>query len=110
MVTSPIDANPLDPDTRYKYGQNTQQAPPKSDLDVIMDRDVAPSPRTVCAELAHQHALEDLHDKTEHSSEQHEPMNNSMGPVCLLPSTVSDSSRRSFDRGTQCDEPRKPEE
>ncbi|KAJ5785813.1 uncharacterized protein N7503_011025 [Penicillium pulvis] len=99
MVTSSIDANPLDPDTMYKYGQNTQQAPPKSDLDVIMDRNVAPSPREVCADLAHQHALEDLHDVTEHASEKHDPMDHNLS-----------SSRRSSDRGTQCDEPRKPEE
>lgn len=148
MVTSSIDANPLDPDTMYKYGQNTQQAPPKSDLDVIMDRNVAPyvyelysshchlliispsSPREVCADLAHQHALDDLHDMTEHASEKHEPMDHSMCPVyfpCfyhsqllasdppLMRSDLTEmadlgSSRRSSDRGTQYDEPRKPEE
>ena len=84
----------------------------------------------MCADLAQQHALEDLHNMTEHSSEQHESMNNSMGPVSplvSLPSTgtrlrvmlmrsdltemaVSGSSHRSSDRGTQYDEPPKPEE
>ncbi|KAJ5649956.1 uncharacterized protein N7484_003679 [Penicillium longicatenatum] len=99
MVTSSIDANPLDPETKFKYGENGQKASHQSDLDVIMDRNVAPSPREVCADLAQQHALEDLHDVTEHSSEQHASMN------CDL-----SSSRRSSDRGTQYDEPRKPEE
>jgi hypothetical protein len=93
MVTSSIDANPLNPETRFTYGENSQKAPHQSDLDVIMDRNVAPygdkpyrelqplltfpnsSPREVCADLAQQHALEDLHDVTEHSSEQHASMN-----------------------------------
>ncbi|KAJ5759995.1 hypothetical protein N7520_007151 [Penicillium odoratum] len=99
MVTSSIDANPLDPETMYKYGQRTPKEPKMSDLDVIMDRNVAPSPRSTCAELAHQHALEDLHDLTEHTSEQHS-----------IDKTDVSSSRRSSDRGTQYDEPRKPEE
>lgn len=84
----------------------------------------------MCADLAQQHALEDLHDVTEHTSEQHESMKNSTGPVSLPYSTIIhnyslptdqmrrdltemadlSSSRRSSDRGTQYDEPRKPEE
>ncbi|KAJ5948763.1 hypothetical protein N7454_002070 [Penicillium verhagenii] len=96
MVTSSIDANPLDPNTMYT---STPKDPKPNELDMIIDRNVAPSPRATCAELAHQHALEDLHDVTEHTSHQHETLSNNMS-----------SSRRSSDQGTQYHEPRKPEE
>ncbi|KAJ5723898.1 hypothetical protein N7488_001933 [Penicillium malachiteum] len=45
MVTSSIDANPLDPNTMYKYGETTSQTHKLNDLDMIMERNVAPSSR-----------------------------------------------------------------
>ncbi|KAJ5263514.1 hypothetical protein N7478_011119 [Penicillium angulare] len=98
MVTSAIDANPLDPNTMYQYGQTTTKTHKLNDLDTIIDRNVAPSPKAMCSELAHQHAMEDLQNMTEHNSNQ----NNS--------AQDASSSRRSSDQYAKHEEPRKPEE
>ncbi|KAJ6021924.1 hypothetical protein N7540_007428 [Penicillium herquei] len=45
MVTSPIDANPLDPNTMHKYGETTSQTHKPTDLEMIIERNVAPSSR-----------------------------------------------------------------
>ncbi|KAJ5794764.1 hypothetical protein N7457_001363 [Penicillium paradoxum] len=72
MVTTTIDHNPLDPNyanRRSSLGSmdHPQKATPGvKDVDVILDRDVAPSPHAMCSELAHQHAIEGLHQNTEH--------------------------------------------
>lgn len=42
MVTSPIDANPLDPNSMYRYGEGTTQTHSLNDLDMIIERNVAP--------------------------------------------------------------------
>ncbi|KAJ5100423.1 hypothetical protein N7456_006475 [Penicillium angulare] len=105
MVTSAIDANPLDPNTMYKYGQTTTQTHKLNDLDMIIDRNVAPSPKAMCSELAHQHAMEDLQNMTEHNSEQ----NNSDQEGELIDKKDANSSRRSSDQYAK-NEPRKPEE
>ncbi|KAJ5735544.1 uncharacterized protein N7483_000669 [Penicillium malachiteum] len=101
MVTSSIDANPLDPNTMHKYGQTSSQTHKLNDLDMIIERNVAPSPQAMCAELAHQHALEDLHDMTEHTSEQ------SNSASRTEQNKDASSTRRSSEQGA---EPRKPEE
>ncbi|KAJ5183084.1 hypothetical protein N7492_000700 [Penicillium capsulatum] len=103
MVTNIADRNPLDPaalQERNAIDGNNQRTSPAhnlNDLDMIIDRNPAPSPRAMCAELAHQHAMEDLHNATEHIVENDAAKN-------------AVSARRYSDRGTQCDDPRKPEE
>ncbi|KAJ5775722.1 uncharacterized protein N7511_000733 [Penicillium nucicola] len=76
MVTTTIDNNPLDPN--YAERRNSLDAsnkpqktkPATKGLDAFVDRDVAPSPHTMCSELAHQNALEHLHENTEHWSQR----------------------------------------
>ncbi|KAJ5323956.1 hypothetical protein N7476_002556 [Penicillium atrosanguineum] len=102
MVGSNIDNNPLDPSILQKRnsldGNNDKgtQTRKMSDLEIIMDRNVAPAPEAMCAELAHEHALEDLQSSTEHSSAQ----NPVRGPVY---------SENYLDHATQY-EPRRPED
>ncbi|OQE26149.1 hypothetical protein PENFLA_c007G10489 [Penicillium flavigenum] len=76
MVKTDRDQNPLDPNyekRRSSLGemenQQKNQFDPKYE-DLMVDRDVAPSGREMCAELAHQHALESVHKNTEHRSSQ----------------------------------------
>lgn len=75
----------------------------------------------MCAELAHQHAVEDLHTVTEHSSEQEptESMSRFLSILKVAGSNLSNYatfkrkdaiSRRSSGQGAQFDEPRKPED
>ncbi|KAJ5145931.1 uncharacterized protein N7515_000495 [Penicillium bovifimosum] len=71
MVTTTIDRNPLDPNFAERRSSltNMDQSNPPSrgkGVDGIADRDVAPSPHAMCSELAHQHAIEGLHQNTEH--------------------------------------------
>ncbi|KAJ5381238.1 uncharacterized protein N7496_003666 [Penicillium cataractarum] len=79
-MVSTIDNNPLVPNsmqTRKSLddnGQSAGQAHRLNDLQMIIDRNVAPSPQSMCAELAHDHALEDLHKITEHTSEPSDPV------------------------------------
>lgn len=99
-MVSTIDKNPLVPDsmqTQKSLRDNEQsggQTHRLNDLQMIVDRNVAPyvnfipillicaasysyiqsSPRSMCAELAHDHALEDLHKITEHTSDPSDPV------------------------------------
>ncbi|KAJ5874629.1 uncharacterized protein N7529_003059 [Penicillium soppii] len=73
MVTTTIDHNPLDPNyakRRSSLGYAEQPQKVQQDVKELVDRDVAPSPHAMCSELAHQHALDDLHKHTEHWSHQ----------------------------------------
>ncbi|KAJ5689556.1 hypothetical protein N7462_003948, partial [Penicillium macrosclerotiorum] len=88
MVNTSKDDNPLVPSSmqsRSTLGDSDSskgQAHKLSDLDMIIDQNVAPyvpeqtriiSPKAMCAELAHEHALEDLHKITDHTSEPNDP-------------------------------------
>ncbi|KAJ5199352.1 hypothetical protein N7491_000092 [Penicillium cf. griseofulvum] len=74
MVNTTIDQNPLDPNyekRRSSLGNMDQGQEDRSKNENIMvDREVAPSSRAMCAELAHQHATNDLHQHTERRSSQ----------------------------------------
>ncbi|KAJ6164463.1 hypothetical protein N7470_003135 [Penicillium chermesinum] len=112
MVSSSIDANPLDPNSSHQGCRTTEQSRNLHDLDMIIDRNIAP-----CAELAQQHALEDLHNMTEHVTvrdrDESESMTEPNWLSMLYLSNSQDIGRGSFrnsvDRGTQV-EPRHPEE
>ncbi|OOQ89855.1 hypothetical protein PEBR_06854 [Penicillium brasilianum] len=79
-MVSTIDNNPLVPNTMQTRkslddnGLPASQAHRLNDLQMIIDRNVAPSPQSMCAELAHDHALEDLHKITEHTSDPSDPV------------------------------------
>ncbi|KAJ5574012.1 uncharacterized protein N7459_008439 [Penicillium hispanicum] len=106
MVNTSITGNPLDPNAiqqQQSVGDSnnypaTSETHKLNDLDMIIDRNVAPSPQSMCAELAHQHALEDLHNITEHTSELSDASKN-----------TTFARKSSIDRGTQY-ELRKPDE
>ncbi|KAJ5176613.1 uncharacterized protein N7482_002490 [Penicillium canariense] len=104
-MVSTIDNNPLVPNSmqsRSSLGNDEQssgQTHKLNDLNMIIDRNVAPSPQAMCAELAHEHALEDLHKLIDHTSEPNDPTKNK-DPFFRVNYT---------DHATQC-EPRKPEE
>ncbi|KAJ6001911.1 hypothetical protein N7499_002221 [Penicillium canescens] len=76
MVNTTIDSNPLDPnyvERRSSLDANDQSQRAKAagkGMDIFVDRNVAPSPHTMCSELAHQHALEHLQENTEHWSQK----------------------------------------
>ncbi|KAJ6132637.1 hypothetical protein N7471_007852 [Penicillium samsonianum] len=76
MVKTDRDQNPLDPNyqkRRSSLGSMEHQEKDQSDAknkDIMVDRDVAPSSRAMCSELAHQHAMEDLNQSTGHRSSQ----------------------------------------
>ncbi|CAI7569887.1 unnamed protein product [Penicillium glandicola] len=75
MVKTSIDQNPLDPNyesRRSSLGsmEHAQKVQSSKDEDIMVDREVAPSPHAMCSELAHQHATEDLHRNTERRSSQ----------------------------------------
>ncbi|KAJ5349970.1 hypothetical protein N7541_007697 [Penicillium brevicompactum] len=73
MVTTTIDHNPLDPNfakRRSSLGHMDEPQKTQHDVKELTDRNVAPSPHAMCSELAHQHALDDLHKNTEHWSNQ----------------------------------------
>ncbi|KAJ5619422.1 hypothetical protein N7510_003406 [Penicillium lagena] len=56
-------------DRRHSFDQQPLIPPVAQNFnnqDVFQDRKVAPSPRAVCAELAHQHAFEDLEKSLQH--------------------------------------------
>ncbi|KAJ5164905.1 uncharacterized protein N7500_006735 [Penicillium coprophilum] len=70
MVQINPDQNPLDPNyekRRSSLGnmEHSQQAQSAKNENIMVDREVAPSSRAMCNELAHQHATEDLHKSTE---------------------------------------------
>ncbi|KAJ5104994.1 hypothetical protein NUU61_002341 [Penicillium alfredii] len=95
MVRSSIDGNPLDPtsmDHRTSLeGHHQSQAEtqnPKDSHDLV-DRNVAPSPQATCAELAHQHALEDLQKSNEHWLGQDQ-----LAESAILPTPNMDRSTR----------------
>ncbi|KAJ5191334.1 uncharacterized protein N7498_010319 [Penicillium cinerascens] len=102
MVGTNLNHNPIDPTVLQKRNSldsnsdKSTQTHDMNDLDIITDRNVAPSPKAMCAELAHEHALEDLYNSTEHSSEQ----NPVRGPVY---------SENFLEHATQY-EPRRPED
>ncbi|KAJ5099391.1 hypothetical protein N7532_006392 [Penicillium argentinense] len=84
MVGTTVDNNPLDPTSVQKRtsidgNDGTEQKDSSgrrmSDLEVIIQRsqNVAPSSQSICAELAHEHAVEDLHKVTDHMSEENNP-------------------------------------
>ncbi|KXG50173.1 uncharacterized protein PGRI_061400 [Penicillium griseofulvum] len=74
MVNTTIDQNPLDPNyekRRSSLGNMDQgQQDQNRDENIMVDREVAPSSRAMCQELAHQHAMNDLHKHTERRSSQ----------------------------------------
>ncbi|OQD80378.1 hypothetical protein PENANT_c036G09034 [Penicillium antarcticum] len=76
MVNTTLDNNPLDPnyaERRNSLDASDQSQKTKSatkELDALVDRNVAPSPHTMCSELAHQNALEHLYENTEHWSQK----------------------------------------
>lgn len=97
MVTTTLDHNPLDPNyakRRSSLGNMDEPQKAVHDVKELTDRNVAPyaylnfstsllrsiskftntlitrSPHAMCSELAHQHALDDLHKNTEHWSNQ----------------------------------------
>ncbi|KAJ6107792.1 hypothetical protein N7523_009115 [Penicillium sp. IBT 18751x] len=102
MVGSNINHNPIDPSILQERnsldGKNDKgtQTRKMSDLEIIMHRNVAPAAEAMCAELAHEHALEDLQNSTEHSSVP----NPVRGPVY---------SENYLEHATQY-EPRRPED
>ncbi|CAI7630088.1 unnamed protein product [Penicillium manginii] len=84
MVGTTIDNNPLDPTSvqkRTSIDGNDKKNTPRtgvrrmSDLETIVheSRNVAPSSQAICAELAHEHAIEDLHQITDHMSDDNNP-------------------------------------
>ncbi|OQE15684.1 hypothetical protein PENSTE_c027G01134 [Penicillium steckii] len=81
MVRTTVDSNPLDPtyaqkrtsiDGSEKKNISTRRM---SDLESIVkdSQNVAPSSQAICAELAHEHAIEDLHQITDHVSDDNNP-------------------------------------
>ncbi|KAJ5512786.1 hypothetical protein N7463_002338 [Penicillium fimorum] len=75
MVNTTLDQNPLDPNyekRRSSLGnmEHSLQAQSSKNKDIMVDREVAPSSRAMCTELAHQHATEDLHRITDRRSSQ----------------------------------------
>ncbi|KOS46484.1 hypothetical protein ACN38_g2565 [Penicillium nordicum] len=76
MVKTDRDQNPLDPNYEKRRsslgnmeGQQQDQSNVKQE-DLMVDREVAPSSRAMCSELAHQHAVQGLHENTERRSSQ----------------------------------------
>ncbi|KAJ5533935.1 hypothetical protein N7527_000189 [Penicillium freii] len=76
MVKTNRDQNPLDPNYEKRRsslgsmeGQQQDQSNVKQE-DLMVDREVAPSSRAMCSELAHQHAVESVHKNTERRSSQ----------------------------------------
>ncbi|EKV11977.1 RPEL repeat protein [Penicillium digitatum] len=76
MVKTDIDQNPLDPNyekRRSSLGNMEHQQQDQSnvkDEDLMGGREVAPSSRVMCSELAHQHAVDSLNKKTGRRSSQ----------------------------------------
>ncbi|KAJ5927099.1 hypothetical protein N7516_008872 [Penicillium verrucosum] len=76
MVKTDRDQNPLDPNYEKRRsslgnmeGQRQDQSNVKQE-DLMVDREVAPSSRAMCSELAHKHAVQGLHENTERRSSQ----------------------------------------
>ncbi|CAP80331.1 hypothetical protein E8E15_008646 [Penicillium rubens] len=103
MVKTDRDQNPLDPNyekRRSSLGEMENQQKNQSDAkyeDLMVDREVAPSGRETCAELAHQHALEGVHKSTERRSSQEVDHTSFLSDI-------------STDRGLQEQQPEKVEE
>ncbi|EPS34353.1 hypothetical protein PDE_09317 [Penicillium oxalicum 114-2] len=89
-MVSTTDNNPLVPkamQTRNSLSETGRSAGSNhrlNDEEMALVGEVAPSSQSTCAELAHDHALEDLHRMTDHVTETDDELLRHHGTQCEL--------------------------